>query len=472
MRIKTMTSKAWNKRAQDILVLSRAGVDLCSNFWSGLVLGVFPAIFILTAVLILAYYVSAFYPGYLTPDSIYILSQGLGDKPISNWHPPFVTVAWGVLYGVFKGTGGIWVFQVALFILAANFFVTGLKNKVIAFFFLCFILLYAPIFTNMAALWKDDFSVVFTLFCAGFAIRAIRLRSQSHAHMAGLFFVLASLTRIDYFIVAMPIAFGAALSCRDDGCRPKWHGRKGLHIFAFYVLLLVIGSQLMGGVVQKRLNPWETTAIWDIGGVMNNSEVKGYVPGYRCDTSDPLIFGDHRLFAINLPEEAEINDGVNEAKLIRQAWVNAIISHPAAYLKHRLCIAKKFFGIDKSIYYPYPSAVFLKSRYAQNAERSALNIDLYWFYDSHANGLMFRYYFYLVACFLIFVAACLMRKIDFFQFSLFASICMSAARFVVLPAADFRYGLWMVVGTLLMAAVFIDYLIDMIGGARKSNFPS
>ena len=448
-----------NKHMRYTPLLSRPALTAFFNGRSRSIQKFSSEAFLVVDIFSLAYYVLAFYPGYLTGDSIYMLSQGAGNQPISNWHPPFITITWGLLYGIFKSAGGIWIFQVALFILAAHFFSAGLRNKIVALLCHCLILIYPPIVTNMAALWKDDWVIIFTLFCAGFALRGIKSHSLLHAHAAGFFFVLASLTRIDYLIVALPFAFGAFLSCEKKDCS-KWYKRTSALGLMLYLFVLIAGSQLAGTFVEKRLNPWATIAIWDIAGISNGTESKNPLPGYYCTTSDPLVFGEHRLYSITLPEEPD--DKVDEAMEIPQAWLDAITSHPTAYINHRLCVAKQFFGLKRHVHYPYPSPVFVKSPLSQSAERSPLNLGIYWFYDSHAHGLMFRYCVYLMICFIITGMSYRTRSIDLFQLVLLASIFMSAARFIILPASDFRYGLWMVVGTILLIAVFMDGMTNRI----------
>lgn len=54
---------------------------------------------------VIAYYTSVFYPGYLTSDSLYMLAQGAGLQPLSNWHPPFITILWGWLFSIFESAG-------------------------------------------------------------------------------------------------------------------------------------------------------------------------------------------------------------------------------------------------------------------------------------------------------------------------------------------------------------------------------
>lgn len=416
-----------------------------------------------------AYYTSAFYPGYLTADSLYILAQGVGDQPLSNWHPPFVTILWGGLQGVFKSAGGIWMIQIVLLVCATHFFAIGLRKPVVSLLSYLLVLFFPPVFTNMAALWKDCWAVIFTLFCAGFAVRAIRTNSLVQAHVAALFFVLASLTRVDYLIVAAPIAFGALALCDEHRNRTVWYRNPAARRVLVYMLAVLFASHLLGGMVEKRLNPWVTVAIWDIGGVKNSLGGGGSVLGYNCATSDSLTFGEHRLFEANLPEEPLRMDARREAREIKRSWVESVVSSPGAYLSHRLCVARTFFGFAPEVHYPYPPPVFSDSAMTQSAQRSALNRDLYWFYDANSNGLMFRYCFYLGLSLLVVVLAYAGRIIEPIQLMVGLSIWMSAARVLVLPAADFRYGLWIVVGTIALVALVADALMVRCVGERHDR---
>ncbi len=415
----------------------------------------------------LVFYVSTFYPGYLTADSLYMLNQALGNQDLTNWHPPLITKIWGSLHHIFQSAGGVWLIQIALFIAAAHVFSATLRSKIVGLACLIAILAWPPLFTNMGALWKDNWAVIFTLFCSGFTFRAIKFSSSLNVLIAVVFFVLASLTRIDYAAITLPIVLCALIFSSDKTRLRSVLMRTSLQALMLCLVILGATSLYVNTWVEKKLNPWVTIAIWDIAGIFNNSSVEIKLPGYNCATSDPIVFGAHRLFQINLPEGALINSQAEEKKRISDAWLKAIFNHPISYIEHRMCIAKVFFGFSKQVYYPYPSPIFISTPLTQIAERSALNRDLYWFFDSNAHGVMFRYFIYVSLCALFIGIALMLRSLEVVQCLLFSTVFMAASRVMVLPAADFRYGLWIVVGTILLAALFSDELVSKI---RQKTF--
>lgn len=426
----------------------------------GLIRSQYLVLYLLVDLFFLAFYASTFYPGYLTPDSLYILSQGVGVQQLTNWHPPFITRVWGLLHSIFLSAGGIWIIQISLFIIAAHGFCASLKSKTLGLVCLFLLLAWPPLFTNMAAVWKDNWAIIFTIFCASFALRAGKSGSMLYAVITGVFFILASLTRIDYAAITLPLVYGAfaMAELRDRGGNS--HTRFGLYGLLLCIFTFAASSLYVGTWVEKKLNPWTTIAIWDIAGTLKLSGERNDLPGYNCATSDPLVFGQHRLYTVNLPEGPVLNTLSEEATVIKKDWVSAVANHPLAYIEHRLCIAKVFFGFEHDIHYPYPGPVFPETSLTQNAERSALNLKLYWYFDSNAHGPMFKYFFYLALSFSLVIISYFTRTLDLTQMILFVSVCMAAARVMILPAADFRYGLWIVVGSICLATVLIDELMS------------
>src|SRR5690606_8528073 len=195
----------------------------------------------------------------------------------------------------------------------------------------------------------------------------------------------------------------------------------------FTVLLLL--SQLFSGLVERRLNPWVTTAVWDIAGV--NYRINGHadVQGYNCVTSDPLVFGEHKLFEVNLPEGPTLSNTELEAAHLSRVWFDTLRKNPVAYLRHRLCVGKAFLGFANSVHYPYPAPLYVDTFLTQRAERSSLNRDLYWSFDSSSQRSMYKYALYLGASLIALLLSLLFRVCDSALIFVFASVVASAARF-------------------------------------------
>ncbi|MGY4659949.1 hypothetical protein ACVWZ9_000743 [Pseudomonas chlororaphis] len=411
---------------------------------------------------VIAYYTSVFYPGYLTSDSLYMLAQGAGLQPLSNWHPPFITILWGWLFSIFESAGGIWIIQISLYIGAVLFFSTRIKSTVIAAITFATLLLYPPIFTNMAALWKDCWVISTTLVCAAFSIQAIDSKKTAPLLFCIAFFVISSLIRIDYAVVALPLLLGAILFSdnKRSTLTSKLKNKRTAYLIISSLVALFICGKIAGIKVVEKFNPWLSVAIWDIAGVESNSEQGVTIPGYRCATSDPLVFGENKRFLVNLPAYSEGTSTNKESEKYLKLWIETIISNPIAYVKHRICVAKSFFGIGtEQVHYPKPNSEMSKSSLTQSAERSSLNLKLYWFYDKNAHGPMFRYWYYIAGSIALFVFCVATKKSTIPQSIIFMSIIMAASRFLILPAADFRYGLWIVIGSIALIAISLDSLL-------------
>lgn len=411
------------------------------------------------SVIAIATYNSIFYPGYLTPDSAYILYQTNGMAPLSNWHPIFITRLWGVLYDIFKSAGGIWSIQILLLVLSGTFMSLKIKNATIGIFFLVLILFYPPIMTNMGALWKDDFAAIFTLISLASLTNYCNNKKKCNLSLLIASCILVSLTRIDYFIVTLPFILAATLSIENQSIK------KVLARFSYCVLIVILSVFIINKIlsigIEKKLNPWVTIAAWDIAGIEQRSGEKDLGSIYNCNTSDPLVWGDTKRFSVNLPEGDYVTPVKEESSYFFKLWFSSIIKHPVSYVEHRMCVAKVFLGFNTpSVHYPYPAPIFGNYNLSQKSDRSNLNLDTYWFFDASSSSPMFRYWYYLVVVIFITLAMHAIRKSSIVNNALSASILLEALRVLVLPAADFRYGIWIVFGTITLIFVSIDKIIN------------
>lgn len=408
------------------------------------------------AAFFVALYASVFYPGYLTADSLYMLSQGTGQEPLTNWHPPFIVLTWGILFSFYKSAGGVWLIQIALYITAAVFFSLRLRNCFLAQASFIVLLAYPPIFTNMGALWKDCWVVSTTLLCAGCSIDAIEHKKMKSVILTGFYFAVSLLIRVDYAIIAAPFVISAVFF----GMPAANSLQKKIRMILFFLLLgfgVVLVNQWAGSFVSQRRNPWVNAAIWDIAGIEHYSRTQSSADGYNSKTSDPIVFGPYKMFDINLPQEPLKMDPTIESKQIFSLWLEHVSKHPSAYIKHRLHVAEAFLGIGTpEVHYPFPRAEMSSSPLTQRSERSQLNIDLYWFFDAHANGAMYRYWRYVGVAAVLLILSMACKTTTSVEVSIFLSVLFSASRFLILPATDFRYGLWMVIGSIALTFRFLD----------------
>jgi hypothetical protein len=265
--------------------------------------------------------------------------------------------------------------------------------------------------------------------------------------------------RIDYFAIVLPLIALSFFSIE------KFTFYKKTLVTTLFVLIVLISTTITNKAlsfnVEKRINPWLAVAIWDISGIEQRSKQNYPSNAYNCNAGDPLMWSENKRFVVNLPEGDYVADPNVESHYFLKLWFNSILKNPMSYIEHRLCVGKAFLGINtESVHYSYPAPVFINSYLTQKSERSNLNIDAYWFFDKNSSSPIFRYWYYLTITLTLVIIMNLFKKYSVIHNGIALSIFLSALRFIILPAADFRYGLWIVFGTIILVFMTMDRLIS------------
>lgn len=123
--------------------------------------------------------VVAFYPGFMSYDSINQYSQLQGLIPLNDWHPPSMALLWKLLITITGITGSLLIFTVGIFVLSASllslYFFKITKNKFISLMPMAFLLL-PNILTFIGVLWKD------VLLAAFFMLGTVLILLGSSTH--------------------------------------------------------------------------------------------------------------------------------------------------------------------------------------------------------------------------------------------------------------------------------------------------
>lgn len=417
--------------------------------------------------LVFARHVAMFYPGYIPPDTLYMLAMGLGKQPLSNWHPPAVSLALGGIYQLFQHVGLIWLLQLVAYLTWIRSNAREYRHRITACLSAVVFACWPPLITNLAAIWKDAWAVIAMLYLFLAAKRAAKRHSRQSLLAAIAAALVATIVRPDYLLVALPLLGMAAWMTAPDSSRLREKLRPAV-LAVFSLLILAAGVRIATGLlVEKRVNPWLTPAIWDAVGarVHDSSNDDGItVAGqtlqreellriYRDDSSDGLVFSQ-TLF--NLPEAPEIRSAEEEARELRRLWVDAVFYRTTGYLRHRLAVCRRFLGIGSTdVHAPYTFGI-IPNQFGFTFERSPANISVYWTFDRLAHGPFWRLWLYLVIC-----GCCVGLLIATGSMSplvppLALTVLFAAARVMILPAADFRYGLWIVAGSILVLLETVD----------------
>ena len=229
--------------------------------------------------------------------------------------------------------------------------------------------------------------------------------------------------------------------------------------FVSYIISIIIITISLNHLTQKisdiKLNPWLTPVIWDIAGTKYYAKNGVASKNYNCETSDPLIFTSNPEYDINLPAGDNIIAQKNQSNYYRKLWIDTISDNPRAYLRHRLCVMKNFISIgNEKVNFYFPESVETYS-YVSNNMNSSFSL-IYRSFHAARNGALYRYWYYILFSTLIILIAIIQKRITLPLIVIYLSLLGCLSRFLIIPATDFRYGLWMVAATIILAALYFE----------------
>lgn len=317
-----------------------------------------------------------FYPGVVTADTQYMLNQAAGLAPVSNWHPPVVTLIWMTLWKLGGSAGLLWISQISLWLLSVGIFASSLRQPLIAILAALILVTWPFLVVTQAVLWKDAWLIGWGLLAVGCGIRFIRKGNTFWWWASLVALALFLLTRYNAIFGAVAllgwIAFASldksAAFYRTNNYRYifwTWLKRSAGLSVIFIATVLLVTTTLSEFYVEQHLSPWATTAFYDIVGISVRTQQmllpdvlrKEGAPSmeqlsinYRIDTSDNLIF--RRIFPIpiqlpELPETRSLNEIEQKQQLLGKLWIRSLINFPHEYLAHRAALFATHLGLGE-----------------------------------------------------------------------------------------------------------------------------
>lgn len=285
----------------------------------------------------------AYYPGFMSPDSLVIYEQSISQH-YGDWHPPLMAWAWSFLNRLYSGPQVMLIFQLALLWTGFYFLATGWFSSRRSRTWLFCGLLLAPFVQNfagyiikdaqMALSWLLSFSIIAR---AGFRHRRMTLME---AIISFLLILYGALVRINALPGAIPLFF----LWFDNYC--AWTKRRpGMVAAVVLSLLLAIGCQSLLNYVLKPQKQYPEYKLYlhDMAGIYVRTG-KNYFPSfineypgfdtaylranYTTATLDDLYWNEEKK--IFFPP---LNDSTGP--IARKAWARSISDNPGAYLYNR-----------------------------------------------------------------------------------------------------------------------------------------
>ncbi|GAB2941758.1 hypothetical protein [Streptomyces heilongjiangensis] len=308
-----------------------------------------------------------FAPGYMSPDSIEQLRQAMGRTPLTDWHPPVLSLVWRALIAV-TGTAASMavlqsvVFWGALWVVARCVWdLTASRAGSLA---VLGIGLTPPVLTFVGVVWKDVHAAAALLAACAVAFAGLRLRDRDVPPatrwgllgLGVLFLAYAMLVRKNVFLAAIPLFVLLVLALWRAPGRRTW---------ALGVAALVTALVVPAVAISRIAHPVETRQgaqimLDDLVHVLTVEELRSadappdlrkrlVAAAEKCRDTGALSDAYWACYERRADGMARDADGITAL------WLSEMGSHVPGYLQYRL---RLFAGLLFETGYPYQAGVF------------------------------------------------------------------------------------------------------------------
>ncbi|KND39847.1 hypothetical protein [Streptomyces stelliscabiei] len=393
-----------------------------------------------------------FTPGFMSPDSIDQLRQAMGRTPLTDWHPPVLSLLWRALIAVTGTPASMAVLQSvvlwgALWVLARCVWeMTASRAGSLAVLGLG---LTPPVVTFVGVVWKDVHAACALLAACAVAFVGLRLRDRGLSTrtrwallwLGVLFLAYAVLVRKNAFLAAIPMFVLLVLAL--------WHS-PGRRTWAACTAALVAAVVLPAAAISMFARPVQTDQgaqilLDDLVHVLTVEELRS--ADVRPELRDRLVAAAEECDRVGAVSDAywacyqRSPDGLaRDADQLSSLWLREMPGHASGYLQYRL---RLFTALLFETGYVYQQGVFANDLGIEVA-RPRLEATLASYVVGAATDLrpLFRGWFWLA------VALVLTVRPGRGRFSLpIRALGISSLAYVlgylpIVPATNYRYVYW------------------------------
>jgi len=396
------------------------------------------------------------FPGFISKDSVVQILQAR-EGVYRDWHPPLVTLLWAQADRfLVAGTAGILIVHLSLIWWSLCAITTALWKKRGRWlpFLVCF---YPPFFAIEGAIWKDLLTVGTLLLAFACAQRPASWRTSVVFWLA--VFVSAA-SRYNAWVACIPLVFMWA--------RP-WQRWRRLGVTAATSIVLLVGSAAANkALTDVPEHPWQSVAMHDVIGaaaVGGKSVLPSWCPDCKrvaiarvADGYRPYYWTEsYQNMGLRQPQTDE------ERAALKTQWLRTLRKYPIAYLIHR---ARTFAALTSMTMEPWGSSYYQRPSKEKWLRSLGHDFRLSRVQEAIQTGLraiqqsfLFRPWLYLaLALCLVFVNWRWSRGRSEMIVLLLSGLGCELSLFVMAPSADYRYSLWLIITTVMAAAVIAaDY---------------
>ena len=393
------------------------------------------ALFFLTSV-------CSFWPGYMSPDSLYQYQQSLSGN-FTDWHPAIMSKIWSFSNLIIQGPSGMLILQnaflySALLILSKNF--NEMKEK----YLLISIGLLPWILNISGVIWKDV-QFAFSLLLLFSMLKLQRNRSWYFFFAVIVFYSIQ--LRHNGFIAFIPLFFMAI----------KYEAKNFKILTTVFIsIVITLGAFTFSTKITNEIFSVKKTEMIYYGDDLTYFsllEGRSLIPTVPLEHIKACALdsrGGFAGYAIDFCMRTITNRGDLDPKYVNNSlqkiWIQEIIQHPIAYLKLRLYMFNAILrapGVEP--YYvsnegivPNEFNIKASENFAVDARQALLRFVLTFF------DFVYRYAFWLFIGLVQLIYLNTQKRLPHkdLQIALTSSGLLYLLPYFFLNATDYRYGFW------------------------------
>ena len=409
------------------------------------------------------------YPGLMTLDSVDQLTEARAGT-YTDWHPPAMAALWRLLDAIIAGPFLMLIVQGTAFLAGSYLVLARAMSPRKAAVAASLLMLFPPVLTSMAFIWKDSLMAGMMMLGAGLLFS--RHRAARPAALAC--FALATAVKYNAFAATFPLI----VLLFEWKPQQRWLVRYAIAAAAWLaVTLAAFGANTL--LVDRPMYGWSSTfALQDIVGVITyegpttDDQLRGDLAStgllvdhdiqqhardiYETRDLLTITLGDKKMW--DMPTTGTVPAPEAQRDAVGAAWWRMVSGHPAAYLRHRLAMFLDVTGVTYKSQGAVAPRIMKYPGFLTNLGLPATThgyqtawwrFNRWWWRKTP----LFRQWLYLLLA-LVLLPLC--RRHRDIAAVLASGLLVEASLFFLSPSPDYRYSHWTIVATCLATIMLVS----------------
>jgi hypothetical protein len=388
-----------------------------------------------------------FYPGIMTYDAKFVY-EDIGKGVVGDWQSPVMVALWWVIDPIAPGAGSMFLLIATGYWLGFGILAFALARRSTAAALLLLLLaLMPPAFVFVGIIWRDVLFAISWLLAAAIAFAVVEADARFRIPIQGLALALCA-----FGVLLRPNALIAApILCAYIIWPSRISAERTAILFvpamvALFTLVQVVYYGMLGAT---RQHPLQTIMVFDLGGISHFTKQNQFPVSWSEPETALLLNGCYQPTQWDIywrlepcdfvMRRIEREQGLFGTPAITEAWMQAVLHHPLAYLQHRAAFMWNFLSGDNLTMWLADVEHPTENVFPDRASFGAL-VSLH---NALKPTPLFRVGTWLLVC----VVACALawRRRETPEGAFVLGACGSAALYVLTfgavgVASDFRYG--------------------------------